>query len=246
MIAIVLVLAQQAGALPTVGDTVWISRSLSVPAGVTVRPRPIAASAVAEPLGPPEVSLIEGQVRVRYPLVAWQPGRHAIEVPGAILVRSDGWSDTLPASTATIEVGSVLPDVPRDSLKPQAALAPVPRSRRSLLPALLLGLLSLGVVLPLYWWWGRRGPVGPRPRPGGLRGPTDAMLASWMEAGEYRSAIEGWYWRLARYPGASDSGQEGESLVERLGEARFAPIEPARAQALCGEAAAWLSRRSAP
>lgn len=242
MIPIVLLLAQQGGALPTVGDTVWISRSLSVPAGVTVRPRPIAASAVAEPLGPPEVSLIEGQVRVRYPLVAWQPGRHAIEVPGAILVRSDGWSDTLPASTATIEVGSVLPDVPRDSLKPQAALAPVQRSRRSLLPSLLLGLLSLAAALPLYWWWGRRGPVESRPKPGGITGPTEAMLASWLEAGEYRSAIEGWYWRLARHAGAQDPDEVGQSLVERLGAARFAPIEPARVEALCGEARAWLSR----
>lgn len=243
MILLALVLAQQAGALPTVGDTVWISRSLSVPAGVTVRPRPIAASAVAEPLGPPEVSLIEGQVRVRYPLVAWQPGRHAIEVPGAILVRSDGWSDTLPASTATIEVGSVLPDISRDSLQPQAALAPVQRSRRSLLPSLFLGLLSLAVVLPLHWWYGRRGPVESRPKPGGVTGPTDAMLTSWLEAGEYRSVIEGWYWRLARHAGAQDGDEEGQSLVERLGAARFAPIEPASVEALCGEASAWLSRR---
>ena len=68
------------------------------------------------------------------------------------------------------------------------------------------------------------------------------MLASWLEAGEYRSAIEGWYWRLARHAGAQDPDEAGQSLVERLGAARFAPIEPARVEALCGEASAWLSR----
>jgi hypothetical protein len=246
MIPMLLLLAQQAGALPTVGDTVWISRSLSVPAGVTVRPRPITASAVAEPLGSPEVSLIEGQVRIRYPMVAWQPGRHAIEVPGAILVRSDGWSDTLPSSTATIEVGSVLPEVSRDSLKPQAAVTPVERSRRSLVPVLLLGLLSVGAVLPLSWWWGRRGVVTPRRRASGVTGPTEPMLASWLEAGEYRSAIEGWYWRFTRHAAAVGLDADGEALLERLDGARFAPLDPAAITSLCRDAAAWLAGKTAP
>ena len=165
MILTLLLLAQQPDPLPSVGDTVWITRTLAVPAGVTVRPRPISATAVAEPLGPPEVTRIEGNVRVRYPMVAWQPGEHSIAVPGAILVRADGWSDTLPDGRARITVASVLPDTARDSLSPFPPQSPVERTDHSLVPVLLLALFAAAALVPFHWWWGRRGPAVAVARP---------------------------------------------------------------------------------
>lgn len=241
MIFALLILAQQPGAPPTVGDTVWIIRTLAVPAGMTVRPRPISASAVAEPLGPPEVVRIEDSVRVRYPMVAWQPGRHAITVPGAILVRSDGWSDTLPDGRATIEVATVLPETARDSLSPFPQKPPVERTRRSPLPVLLLTLLAGAILVPLHWWWGRRGPPVSVARAPVTPGPSEVMLASWLAAGEYRAAVEGWFHRLGALGGRD---AEGDALLARLGQARFAPLPEESMAELCREVASWSERRA--
>ena len=38
---------------PTVGDTVWIERSVRLPAGATLRPRPIESSDLLDPLADP-------------------------------------------------------------------------------------------------------------------------------------------------------------------------------------------------
>lgn len=245
MIATLLLLAQQAAPLPTVGDTVWITRNLPVATGMTVRPRPIGTSAVAEPIGPPEVTRLEGTVRIRYPLVAWQPGSHSIVVPGVILVRADGWSDTLPDGRATIEVGSVLPASGRDTLSPLPPAGPVPRSRRSPLPAVLLGGLALALLAPVHWWWGRRNPPVSFPKPPLVAGPVDAMLASWLMAGEYRAAIEGWHYRFSLLAAQGRLDRDGESLREQLSEARFAPLEPVAAGQLCRAAAGWVEGQAA-
>jgi hypothetical protein len=232
-----LMILAQGPAPPTVGDTVWITRTVAVPAAVTVRPRPVPTSGLVEALGAPEIVLVGGRVRLRYPLVVWEPGTHQVTVPGPILVRTDGWSDTLPDWKETIVVASVLPEgASPDSLEPRPAVEIVPQSRRSSAPA--LGLLALALLLlwPLHRRWRRRGTsvAGPPAAPRGA--PEPAQLMAWAEAGEYRAAIAGWHRRLAR-AGADDD--RVSALRERLSDARFSPADPKVMEALCAEAADW-------
>lgn len=221
----------------TVGDTVWITRTVAVPAALSVRPRPIPTSALVEALGSPDIVLVGGQVRLRYPVVVWRPGTHQVTVPGPILVRTDGWSDTLPDWRETVTVASVLPEAtPPDSLQPRPAEGIVPQSRRSPVPALSLLGVTLLLLWPVHRRWRRRGPPAPKPRPASRPAPQAAQLAAWAEAGEYRSAIAGWHQHVVR-DGRTDD--RTTALRERLAGARFSPVDPEAMAALCAEAAAW-------
>jgi hypothetical protein len=235
MLGLALLLAVSQDTLPLVGDTLWAARRFTVPAGVALRPRPARPSDRIEPLGPPELRLVDGAVEVRYALVAWEPGRHSITLPGAILVRDDGWSDTLPDWTATLDVASVLPAGPRDSLAVQPPVALVVRTERSLLPLALLGALALLVLVPLHWAWRRRGQatavVARAAAP-----PGPALLAAWADRGELRAAVEGWRLRLEAdaLPGADPARDE---LLAALRAARYAPATDGELAALCRRAA---------
>lgn len=237
-----LVLALQQGPPPTVGDTVWITRTLTVANGVSVRPRPIAPGAVVQPLAPPDIALVGNEVRLRYPVVAWQPGRHEVEIPGVILVRQDGWSDTLPAATVTIEVTSVLPAGRRDTLAPKPPAGFVERSRQSPLPVVGLLVLALVLLLPLHWGWRRRGPVPPPVRERRAAPPGVAVLTAWADAGEFRAALDGWQ-QLVSAALMAGPDVAGDALLERLSRARFEPDDPAQWSALCAAAAAWATER---
>jgi hypothetical protein len=221
--------------LPTVGDTLWAERRLSVPAGVLVRPRPVRPGGTVEALGAPEVRLVEGEVSLRYPLVAWEPGRHVLTLPGAILVRDDGWSDTLPDWTATLDVASILPAGPRDSLPVQPPAPLVSRNSRSLLPVLLLLGLVAAALVPLHWSWRRRAaprpPVTRRPAP-----PAAAVLQTWASRGELHAAVEGWRHRLEAQAGRGGDPMLGQ-LVDDLRGARYGPRTPEELEALCRRAA---------
>ena len=235
MLALALLVLAGQDTLPTVGDTLWAARRLAVPAGVTLRPRPARAVGPVEPLGVPEVHLVEGEVVVRYPLVAWEPGRHTVTLPGAILVRDDGWSDTLPDWTAVLEVASVLPAGPRDSLPVQPPAGVVPRSGRSPLPILLLGGLAILGLAPLHLAWRRRGRPAVAPARHAAP-PSPALLATWADRGELRAAIEGWRLHLeAREPGRADPAVAG--LLEELRQARYGPRADAELAELCRRAA---------
>ena len=221
---LLLLLPQQAG--PTVGDTVWVTHQVRIPRGMSVRPRPVAASAAFEPLGVPEVVAEDREVTIRYPLVMWQPGSHRVELPGVILVRADGWSDTLAPAVAVIEVRSVLPGPPNDTIPPRPAQAVVARTAPALLPVLVLLILALVLLLPLHWWWRRRGrglrqrePVVPVPARATQLVP--ATIAHWAEAGELRMAAEGWAQYLGQRLVVRDDPALS-ALVERLRAARFA------------------------
>jgi hypothetical protein len=191
---------------------------------MSVRPRPVAATQAFEPLGPPEVVAQERQVTIRYPLVMWQPGRHTIELPGTILVRADGWSDTLAPAVAVIEVRSVLPGPPSDTIPPKPPQEAVARTTPALLPVLVLTLLMLLLLLPLHWWWRKRGSksravvAGPAPTGASAANPT--LLGKWTEAGELRMAAEGWAGYLSQRLVVRDDPELAQ-LVSRLRAARF-------------------------
>ena len=220
-----LLLVQSAG--PTVGDTLWVTQEVQIPRGMSVRPRPVTATQAFEPLGPPEVVAQERQVTIRYPLVMWQPGRHTIELPGAILVRADGWSDTLAPAVATIEVRSVLPGPPSDTIPPKPPQEAVPRTTPALLPVLFLVLLTLLLLVPLHWWWRKRGrglrtekrEPHPTPRTAAI---DPGVLAAWSDSGELRMAAEGWAGYLSQRLVVRDD-PELARLVARLRAARFSP-----------------------
>jgi hypothetical protein len=236
---VLLVLVQDPQAGPAVGDTVWISRALAVPAGIAVRPRPIRPTAVVEPLGPPEVALVEGVIRIRYPVVAWRAGQHDVTVPGPILVRNDGWSDTLPDWTAAVEILSVLPLGKRDSLPPRPAIDLVSRPSRSGLPAALLVGAAVLVLVPVHWAWRRRGRA-PAPAPA-LPSAAAEMLVGWAESGEGRAAAEGWRVRLEPRL-ATVEDPEVRDVVSALRAARYAPHSIEELQLLCRRAQALESR----
>lgn len=187
MIAAILLL-QAAQAAPTVGDTIWLARTVPVPAGHTVRPPEDSLAGAVELLGPPRLVTRDGAVLIRYPAVAWEPGRHTVALPGPVLVAPDGVEDSVPPLEVAVTVRSVLPAVPEDSVLPvQAPTGLVLRQETSLLP--VAALLALGALLlaPLHWWWRRRGPRVPGDLPLAERHAVPLRL--WADAGERRAVL---------------------------------------------------------
>jgi hypothetical protein len=183
-----ILLLQTAAAAPTVGDTIWLARTVAVPEGHTVRPPDDSLAGPVELLGPPQLVQQQGAVLIRYPAVAWEPGRHTVALPGPVLVGPDGTADSTAPLEVSVTVASVLPRVAGDTVLPvQPPTGLVPRQETSLLP--LLALLGLGVLLlaPLHWWWRRRGPrVAPEPV---ATEPAGVPFARWADAGEPRAVL---------------------------------------------------------
>jgi hypothetical protein len=101
--------------LPSVGDTIWIRRTVPAPDGWTIRAPDWAADATIEQLGRAHVVRRGDSAEVAWPIVAWAPGEHIATIPGPVLVRPNGLEDSLPPAPLTIVVRSVLPPVPSDS-----------------------------------------------------------------------------------------------------------------------------------
>jgi len=184
MILALLVLSQ--APLPTVGDTIWIERSIDVPAGSEVRAAPWDPDGDFGLLGAPVVRREGTRVTVAYPAVAWSAGSHAVMVPGPIVIRGDGVTDSLPAEPRTVQVASVLPpDQPPDKVVVQPQVGIVAQRVTSPLPVTIALLLAGALLSPLVWWWRRRGPpmANPRPVATGLEVP----FTEWAEAGESRA-----------------------------------------------------------
>lgn len=230
---LLLLLLWQSGQDPTVGDTVWITRTIRVPPRTSVRPRPVESSEILDPLGSPDMVLQGGSVLLRYPIVFWHPGSHEVQVPGPILVRPDGWSDTLLATRERITVLSVLPDLPKDSVDPSPAVAPIDRRDRSGQPALVLLILAGLAGLPAYFWWNRRGPT-PAGTTSMVTLPSPERLDRWLAAGEHRVVLDAWRDLLLR----SAAGDERESLLQRLETARYGDANADHVRDLCAEARA--------
>jgi hypothetical protein len=184
MIPLLLLLLQR-DSVPTVGDTIWLTRRIHVASGQNVRAGSWEPSGAVELLGRAEVRRSGNEVMIRYPAVAWEPGEHVINVPGPVLVSADGRADSLPAERITLRVASVLPAAPPDSVIPVQPQAGLVRMREvSARPMLILwGIVAL-ILLPVVLLRRRRGhPRTVEPKHGPLAPPVER----WADAGESRA-----------------------------------------------------------
>jgi hypothetical protein len=203
---------------PTVGDTVWVGRTVAVPAGATLRPADWDAPEPIERLGAPVVTPRGDSAEVAYPIVVWRAGPLTVDIPGPLLLQAGGPIDSLPPLSVSLRIASVLPVVPSDSmLAPQPRADFVPRTSATPIPLLVLLAAAALLLAPLHWWWRRRG--HPRPRPAlPAPGPDNAPLDRWVDAGETRAVASVASARLraliaARMP-AAHAGLDTESVLQ--------------------------------
>jgi hypothetical protein len=173
---------------PTVGDTVWLTRMVAVPAGYAVRAADWDPPEPIELLGRARVTATGDSAQIAYPVVAWRPGNHQVELPGPLLLGPGGTVDSLSGTRVRLEVASVLPLVPGDStLAPQPRAALVQRQVTTPAPLLIVWAAALALLLPVHLWWRRRGkPARAQP----IAIPAQALeppLDRWADAGEYRA-----------------------------------------------------------
>ena len=207
---------------PTVGDTVWLSRTVAVPPGYVVRASDWDPADPVELLGRPTIVITGDSAEVRYPVVVWRAGQQLIDLPGPLLLGPGGTVDSLGSERVRLEVRSVLPLVPRDSLQPQPRAGLVPRREVSLTPLVLLWSLALVLLIPLHLWWHRRGkPMPPLPP---MRDLPDPPLIRWADAGEYRAVANVAAIRLraavAQRVAAAHTSLDTERLLAELAAAR--------------------------
>ena len=227
--------------LPSVGDTVWVERLVSTPSDVLVRPQAWDLGSVGRQLGPADQRRSASGLVLRYPLVFWYPGRHALRMPGPVVISREGRSDTLPAAAVTVEVGSVLPPGrAREALDPRPPRAPVALSERSLRPLAIGLVLVVSGMTGLLLYRRRRGRAPVRQR-GDVARPPPEQLDRWAGAGEYHAALDHWEHRLAlklRQAGGLEEMGRVQQVLEAIALAAYEPREPERLAELCRRAAA--------
>ena len=181
----VLLLVQ--GPVPTVGDTIWVTRTVVLPKGAEVRPAEWQLQGDVMLLGRPQVETGDGEATVRYPVVAWTTGDHTLDVPGPILIRADGRTDSLPGQTVSVTVASVLPaDVKPDDAPVQAEAGLLRETVTTPVPLLVFLGAAFILFLPFAWWWRRRRPSRTGVVPG--RETAGAIpVQGWTEEGEPRA-----------------------------------------------------------
>ena len=182
---LLLALLQQGA--PTVGDTIWLVRTVAVPSGSAVRPSAWNPTGDVETLGPPRVIARGDSVEIAYPVVVWLAGSRTVDVPGPLLLLAGGGVDSIPTERVTVTVASILPaGVPDSLLRIQPAAQPVVRGERTLRPLIGLVLLASLLLLPLHLLWRRRG----KPLPRVVAPGTPVLpIERWADAGEVRVVL---------------------------------------------------------
>jgi len=222
----------------TVGDTVYLTRTLPASPQVRVRPQPLASTAVVEPLADPVVELLGDVLVLRYAVAVFEPGVQRIAMPQVELFYPDGNTETVLGDTALVRVRSVLP--PGDSVPPpRTSLAPLPRPRRSGTAAVML--VSL-VVAGTGAWVIVRKRVGPRPRPLEAIAPAvTAPLRAWVEAGDAPAVTA----PLRAWVEAGELRAAAAALADQL-RRTIAGLEPGAEAGLPTEALLAVLRRRCP
>jgi hypothetical protein len=185
MTGLALALLLQARA-PTVGDTVWLARTLAAPAASRIEPRRFEGRAGEfDPLGPPVIARAGDRATLRWPAVFWTTGRQEVELPAVLLTGADGSVDSVPPLSTAVEVASVLPPAPRGgTLAPQPPAAVVPVRHRAWWPALVVLLAAAGGAWLLWRRWGSRGAAPATP---GTASAARPPVERWAAAGEVRA-----------------------------------------------------------
>jgi hypothetical protein len=216
-------LMQTAG--PTVGDTIWLTRTVGVPPGYVVRAADWDPADPIELLGRPRITLAGDSAQIAYPVVVWQPGAQAIELPGPLLLGPGGTVDSLKGQLVKLNVRSVLPrSAPDSALPPQPRAALVDIRAVSPAPLVILWVLSLALLLPLHLWWRRRGPPAPAQAPSLRATIPEPPLDRWADDGEYRAVANLSAMRLrralAQRVAAAHPGLDTERLLSELAAVR--------------------------
>ena len=243
--SLLLLLALQQAPLPQVGDTIWLVRTIPAPVGRIARVAPWNPEGAVEALGPGLLIRRGDSLEVRYPAVGWLPGMHTVEVPGPVLVSPDGTTDSLPPATLTVTIASVLPTLPGDSLpdaQPEAAL--ILRPIETAVPVLVLLLLAVLLLIPVHFWWRKRGRPMAAPSTGEAPLPPVLPLAAWMTAGEPRAVLAAAAARLRATASASPS-PEATALLQALDDALFGPGDVSAVLPRAEEALALAARLEA-
>ncbi len=166
---------------PTVGDTIWLERGVTLPPGWRLRPSKLELTGDVESLGDAALLRATDGWIVRYPIVAWSPGSHTLALPPLWRLAPDGHADSIPGGGAVVDVQAVIPDTLRHP-EPQPALAPIRSARRQPLAPLAAVGLALGVLAAGVGWRRRR----PRDLPTAGPAPPDPEVPPerWLAAGE--------------------------------------------------------------
>jgi hypothetical protein len=213
------------GGVPTVGDTIWVGRTVDLPPGRSLRAAEWEVADPIELLGPPRIVLRGGSADVSYPLAVWRAGFHTVSVPGPLLLSSDGGVDSLRAEVVTLHVATVLPRPATDtSLRPQPRADFVSRPATTPYPLILFLIVAIVLLAPIHWWWRRRGRPGRKPAAAEMGGPAKPPLERWADAGESRAVAAAATSRLraalaARLPGALPS-LDTEAVLAHVAEQR--------------------------
>ena len=166
---------------PTVGDTVWLARQVSTPAGWRVRAGKFEEVDEVGSLGEPAVLRAPDGWVIRYPVVVWVTGPRTITLPPVWRLAPDGRTDSVPGGTVRLDVRSVIPDTVQQP-QPRSAIAPL-RPRRRNPAVLLLAIAASAVLLAGAIAWRRRpSRVVPPAPPVPLEG--EVPDARWLAAGE--------------------------------------------------------------
>lgn len=212
------------GVTPTVGDTIWVRRSVRVPPGQTVRAAEWEPTDPVQLLGPPTMTVTGDSAEIAYAVVLWRPGLHIIDLPGPLLLGPSGTVDSLSDERVRLAVRSVLPQVPDSALSPQPRASLVTRRLVTLAPLAVLWLVAFILLLPLHLWWRRRGKPGRAPT---LPVSPDALeppLARWADAGEHRAvanvATAQLRAALAERVPAAHAGLDTDRVLAELAAAR--------------------------